>query len=98
MTQHDRSLDPATSTPGILCRDAAGAYYLLTPELLAQARLAPDTGDQLAEHLATADTSGYLLPALTLLGTIGTLTQVDSIKSPRDSASGQATGKRSHLP
>jgi hypothetical protein len=93
MAQNDLSLEGRVGSVGMLCQDGAGEYYLLTPALMSQARLDRDTGAALASRLQSADVSGYLLPALTLVGDISALFGAQhTIKSPRDSASGQATG------
>jgi hypothetical protein len=95
VAQNDLPLETEVGTTGMLCQDGAGDYYLLTPVLMAQARLDRDTGTALASRLQSSDVSGYLLPGLTLIGDISTLFgPAHTIKSPRDSASGQSTGKR----
>lgn len=55
-----------------------------------------------AENEQTAatpdDVEGHLLPAIQIGQSLSLGTQTQGIVSPRDPASGQATGKRSHQP
>lgn len=95
----DGSLSSATDPTGVLVQDTAGDYYLLTPDILAQARLTAEVGAALAAQVGAVDVQGYLLSALSVLGTVVLPADgAHTIRSPRDSASGQATGKRTHRP
>jgi hypothetical protein len=99
MTHDDASADREAETTGILLRDGNGEYYLLTPALLAEARIDATSGATLADQVGTADVHGFLLPAVSLLGIVELHgAGAAEIISPRDAASGLPTGKRMHKP
>lgn len=84
-----------TEQATVILRDNEGAFYLITPELLAQARASDEEQAELAHVVEEQDTAGYVAgPGLPFI-VVGLTAPV---VSPRDAASGLPTGKRMHQP
>jgi hypothetical protein len=96
-----RKTMPADATEALVLRDDRGHYYIVTPELLEQARV-PDEQSADLERQFGGDVHGYSLqagegfPELGLPLTFTTVGFASVVQAPRDAASGQASGKR-HL-
>lgn len=83
----------------VVLRDGEGRYYLLPRTTLEQARVSDRQQVALEEALGDADATGFSSFALGGLTALGLLQAqpvggVLEIISPRDAASGLATGKR----
>jgi hypothetical protein len=93
----------AESVEIVVLRDGAGSYYLLPRTALEQARVPAEHQAALEETLDEGDVSGFAslaLGGLTAIGQVQALPVGGALEiiSPRDAASGLATGKRQHKP
>lgn len=79
----------------VILRDQEGIFYLLTPELLEQARASAEEQGELARAVEEQDTAGHSAGVGAPFTLVGMTT---AVQSPRDVATGQATGRRQFTP
>ncbi len=92
------------ATEVLLLRDDHGQYYVLSRELLEQNRVPEDQVAGLEQQLTGGDVHGYLSPNAAVVPgdnlslTFTTVGVGFVTPSPRDVATGQATGRRQWTP